>query len=178
MLHRQGKSAELRRLGNYFIEILNEILKRAFRPLPVTLQRERSYLSIERPSGAGRERVIDIQYPYQLPLVRERRRGGGWAHLGVLSRLRWPCASDGSRVWGQSGARALRKYACDAKANWETVHASGQMGRVTTSARMARRARVKKLCRNYFVPTGTSDARRDCSKLDDIWSLFAQLIES
>eukprot|EP00965_Chrysotila_dentata_P252972 6210982-Pleurochrysis_carterae.AAC.1 len=44
----------------------------------------------------------------------------------------------------RSEARALRKYACDANAIGETVHASDEMGRVTTIARIVRRARVKK----------------------------------
>eukprot|EP00965_Chrysotila_dentata_P107077 3538223-Pleurochrysis_carterae.AAC.2 len=43
-----------------------------------------------------------------------------------------------------SGARALRKYACNSRGNWETVHTSDEMGRATTIAGIARRAWVEK----------------------------------
>eukprot|EP00965_Chrysotila_dentata_P173381 5723877-Pleurochrysis_carterae.AAC.5 len=51
----------------------------------------------------------------------------GWAHLqgcsgsAALKRgLPWALRAHQN---SESGARALRKYACDANASWETVHA-------------------------------------------------------
>eukprot|EP00965_Chrysotila_dentata_P170329 5622196-Pleurochrysis_carterae.AAC.1 len=63
--------------------------------------------------------VIDIQY--QLPLVRERRRRGGWAHLrgqlgsGELSGHRRPCANEGSRAWKAERERSASTHAMHLK---------------------------------------------------------------
>eukprot|EP00965_Chrysotila_dentata_P200717 6180135-Pleurochrysis_carterae.AAC.4 len=82
-----------------------------------------------------------------------------WSGSSVGARAERACAAASMRgrggaestmrAWCQgslgSGARALRKYACNADAKWQTVHASDGLGRATALARIVRRARVKKV---------------------------------
>eukprot|EP00965_Chrysotila_dentata_P022529 745947-Pleurochrysis_carterae.AAC.1 len=57
-------------------------------------------------------------------------------------------ATSAMRARGQkkpeSGARALRKFTCDANGKRKTVHASDGLGHAMTIVRIVRRARVKK----------------------------------
>eukprot|EP00965_Chrysotila_dentata_P108642 3588683-Pleurochrysis_carterae.AAC.1 len=82
-------------------------------------------------------------------MVRERRRrGAGSTYEAALVRdvqrvARRPCASEGSRAW-VSGARALRKYACDANAIRETMHVSAKLRQTATVSGIEPHGRVKR----------------------------------
>eukprot|EP00965_Chrysotila_dentata_P263004 6214733-Pleurochrysis_carterae.AAC.1 len=78
-----------------------------------------------------REQARGLSAPTGVALVKGAQRAatakreGGFQNLG-------------------SGARALRKYACDTNTIREIMHASDGMGCATAIARIVRRARVNK----------------------------------
>eukprot|EP00965_Chrysotila_dentata_P058195 1929769-Pleurochrysis_carterae.AAC.2 len=90
--------------------------------------------------------VIDTLY--QLPMVWEQARAGdGRAYGGGSGRGR--SAGSGGRARASiqsfgSGARALRKYACDANATWETKHVSAKPPRKATVSGIEPHERAKR----------------------------------